>query len=156
MPNIHDLDVTQYLYDCVNINDLDLDREMRQVSADLVYWNHRFGDAVKAALNTKLQAKMASAQAWQDALAFLVNSNASKTSEKAIEARANLDPVWVKAKEKEADAEADQARLRGICDAVAGKRDMLRSLAAKLRKEMETDPSVVHQQRLHRSGGGDI
>lgn len=147
MPKISDWDVTDYLYDSVNIDEANIDEEMRRVGANMAYWNKRYGDAITAKLNTKLQAKIAESGARKRALTAL-QLDGEKTTDAAISAKAQEDEIWIAAQEAANEAEGLAAEIRGYADAVAAKKDMLMSLGAKLRREMEGDP-VMRERHRH-------
>ena len=59
-----------------------------------------------------------------------------------VEAEAVNDPKYVEAKRNEVYLEAETKRLVGMVDAVRTKRDMLVSLGAHIRAEMEHEPLI--------------
>ena len=65
-----------------------------------------------------------------------------KATEKLIEAKAMCNPEWQKAHIALVEIEAEKTRVRGICDSIAAKKEMLISLGAHIRSEMEGDPML--------------
>jgi hypothetical protein len=72
-----------------------------------------------------------------------------------VESAVEMDQRNFDAKMRAIEAEVDEKRLRGVLDAVRTKRDMLISLGAHVRIEMEHDPVIreeVRGRRLVREG----
>lgn len=135
---LHDLDVPQYLIDCVKIDDLLIDEEFMRASADLAYWNECFAVALKRHLRAKVAAERARAMAT---IAIREANAGVKMTVADLEARVELDPDVIAATDECVEAEADRSHMRVRAEAVSAKKDMLQSLGAKLREEMR-DPSV--------------
>lgn len=150
---LYDIEVDAYLLECVNLDDSDLDREFRRVSADLAYWNHRYADALRAALLGKYNVDRTKGR-----LALEIRAEAEdlgmKVTDKTVDAKVashdDLHAVYI----KYVDAEAEKVKLRGVCEAIAAKKDVLQSLGAKLRVEMERDPQVRRKMADERAAGG--
>jgi len=168
MAKLHDIEVVQYLKDCVDIAPEDLEAEFIRLPADLAYWNHLYAEAVKelqrakfvreqtfARLHTDLREKMMD-QARAAVVAATQDDSKSKLKAKAptiadIESAVYRHEGFVQAKEREVNAEGEKARLYGVVDAVRTKRDMLIQMGADRRVEMMGDPILREQVKAARN-----
>lgn len=168
MAELHDIEVGQYLKDCVDIDPIILEDEFVRLPADLAYWNHQYAQAVKevqrskflreqvgARLHSELREEMmeearAAAQAVVDGDGKKPKLKAKAPTIADIEAAGLIHPDYVEAKEREIEAEGNKARLYGIVDAVRTKRDMLIQMGADRRVEMQGDPILREQVRMSR------
>jgi len=135
---LHDIDVPEYLIDCVKIDDLLIDEEFMRAAADLAYWNERFAVALKRHLRAKVAADRARAMAT---IGIREVNAGVKMTVADLEARVELDPDVISTVDECVEADAARSHMRVRAEAVAAKKDMLQSLGAKLREEMR-DPSV--------------
>ncbi len=139
-------DREQYLKDSVMIDDLVLDEEFIRVPADLAFWSARYADAVKAFLLAKLERDRVQGKVR---LTIKAEAEIDKKKRRAddLEAAVNNDPEYLDAAVAMIEAEAEKKHAQGRVDAVAAKKDMVQSLGAKLRSEMERDPMIRQEQR---------
>lgn len=163
MAQLHDIDVEQYLRDCVDIDDTALNEEFIRVPADLAYWNHQFAEAVQELAQSKFVREQVYArrraevrdelmQAARDAYDTAMDMATTPAEEKKIKLKAPtvddidsatvVDEEYAEAKQREIDAEGAKARMYGIVDAVRTKRDMLIQMGADRRVEMQGDPQL--------------
>lgn len=172
---LHDLDVDDYLAECVAIEPTALEEEFVRLPADLAYWNERYSVAYKAQLRAELDRKRVEARLYLECRETLMQAaareaepesgdtagtKAVKRSVKApttdqIAAAVQRHPEMIAAQDRELDAEADSHHLRGVLDAVRSKKDALVSIGAQLRAEMQGDPVIrdqVRGTRLSRDG----
>lgn len=145
--------VEEFLADSVKLDDFALDEEMRRAPADIAYWNERYARAHKAHLLAKLEEDRTRARRRMEikALAEAGPKGKAPTVEDmkaAVEADSEVYDATVRAIE----AEVEKVRLRGVVDAVSAKIEMVRSLGAKLRIEMQNDPAVREQHSNARFG----
>lgn len=147
MPTIHDADFDTYIYDSVNIKDEDLDGEMRRVSRDQAYFSRRHGEAVEAKMKAAIQAKVANATARQRARNMVIERN-MKVTVADIDALVDSDPIYVAAKEAEAEAEGLATILRGYASSIESKRSMLMSLGAKERAEYKGEARILDRDPM--------
>lgn len=145
-PRDNPLSVDDYLAASVEIDDVDLDEEFTRVAADLAYWGAQYASAVRLHLRAKIDAKKERAKAYIMHRESIF-AEGGKPTEKQVEAACDVDDDVLHAAYAEVDAEAERARLRIMVDAVSAKKDALQSLGAKLRKEMDANPSVRREQR---------
>jgi len=145
--------LTAYLKDCVRIEPLALEEEFVRMPADLAYWNERYAKAVRAHLIGKIEVDRARAWARQALRIKLTNpENAhmlggGKVTEALLESFIALDPTVKEVETNEIEAESKKIRLHGIIEAIRTKRDMLISLGANMRAEMQNDPMIKNEQR---------
>ena len=175
MALLHDLEVDEYLADCVRLDDVALDEEFMRLPADLAYWTHKYAQAVDAYLRAKfehersaarlfLEARRAPAAADTDVAETstpepaLADATDTKGKKKTAAPKPPPKPKQLSIEDAKATVEAsdeyqvtylqlteadvERTPLRGLVDAITTKRDMLQSLGAKLRAEMERDPMV--------------
>lgn len=137
-------DLEEYRRACVRIEPMAIQDEFIRVPADLAYWSESHSNLYR---EWQL-AKFSREQEWGAAMA---RARASLSSEKQggrgptvdqVEAEAVNDPKYVEAKRNEVYLEAETKRLVGMVDAVRTKRDMLVSLGAHIRAEMEHEPLI--------------
>lgn len=152
MPQVHDQEFPDYDFACVTIDDADLNAEFVRVPADLAYWARRAADAEEAYLAAKHNLKRAEAGAWLRTRERLDQEEQMRAD--AEERKPKFAAVAVVDRAAEADQELNMARgtlqtalrsreeCRGMVSAIHTKREMLVSLGANLRKEMERDPLI--------------
>lgn len=174
MATLYDLDIEDYLKDCVDIEPEALQEEFVRLPADLAYWNHQLALAVKelqqakfvreqtyARRRTELREDLmaASRAAYEKAYEEAENETERKKLRlKAptvddIDSAAVSDSEYAEARQREIDAEANKVRMFGIVDAVRTKRDMVIQMGADRRIEMQGDPRLLEVIKAHREIG---
>lgn len=145
-------DPEKYLRDCTTIAPEVLEEEFVRTPADVAYWNAQYADALEAHLRAKahVDAEWARLYLLEKARAA---AGGEKTTEALLKASVEVTAEYREALEKAIIAEAEKARAAGRVDAVRTKKDMLQSLGAKLRAEMESDP-MVRREQVQLSGRG--
>ena len=140
---IHDQPFDDYLFDCVTIDENDLTSEYVRVPADMAYWGKRAADAERDHLLAKVRVEEAEASAQQRARDRLENDPSTKrVTEAMVTAAAQQDPALRLAQQVYADAAATRKEVAGYLSAIAAKRDMLISLGATQRHEMNADLTI--------------
>ena len=137
---LHDIEVEKYLADCVRLFPEAIQEEMVRISADLAYWGERYSRALRAFLTAKLDEDRAYAK-----VAILCReelAQAGKVTEAMVTSAVESHPEIERARLELIAAEVEKVRLYGVLDAIRSKRDMLQSLGAQLRAEMERDPGL--------------
>lgn len=152
MAFLHDMEVSDHLAECVQIDQDDMDGEFRRVAADLAYWTAQHAAAVEVSLRAKAEAKRVWARAWERERDALLDEREAgeKVTDRLIESRVLLAADVVAAEEEEIAAEGQRIRLHGVAQAIGAKKDALQSLGAKLRKEMEGE--IWLRRRQHEEG----
>lgn len=142
MPKIHDLEVDDYLLESVAVDEIaQLDSEMRRISSDLCYWNSRFATAHKDHLISKVDLDRKKAHLYIEHRERL-HLTEKKVTESMVDSAVDMDERYIDARIGMIEADAERLRTKGVCEAVAAKKDMLQSIGAKLRLEMAADPTV--------------
>jgi hypothetical protein len=169
LAQIHDLEIDDYLKDCTRIEPTALEEEFVRLPSDLAYWNERYSRAFKAFLCAKIDFERAEARAHIECRETLMIEAVGKAAEVTVstteEPKGKKAPVvkvkaptvddinaatmehpdLVKAREALLNAEVEKVRLFGVLDAVRAKREMIVSLGAHIRAEMQGDPSLREQ-----------
>lgn len=135
---LHDMEVDKYLHDCVALFPEAIGEEMTRLPADLAYWNARYADVLRAFLKAKLDEDRTFARVAIYCREELAQSG--KVTEAMVTAAVEKHPDIEAARLATIEAEVEKVRLYGVLDAIRSKRDMLQSLGAQLRVEMEHDP----------------
>jgi hypothetical protein len=142
--DLGNVEVTQYLKECVTIEPLALEEEFIRVPADLAYWGAAFADAQKSAALAKLNRDQVEA-----AVDAEIRSEAAalgeKVTEKIVAGRVQADSRMQAVELALIDSEANSSRAKAFCDAVRAKRDMVIALGSQVRAEMAADPSIRNQ-----------
>lgn len=138
-------DPVLYLKQCVEIVPEAIHEEYVRLPADLAYWNAQYADAQRAFLLAKVEADILERELYPVLRVELEATG--KVTEKMIESALASSAAWKESKVRVAEAEAEKARLYGVLDAVRTKRDMLVSLGAHLRAEMDGSPQLRDESR---------
>jgi len=147
MSNLQELEVEDYLAECVQIDSLQLQDEYTRLPADIAYWNERYAKALRAHLRSKIEGDRVEAR-LQIEMREILLAEGVKVTEALVKARVDLHPEQLASREKMVEAEAEKARIMGVLDAVRTKRDMIISLGAHARIEMQGDPVLREQMRV--------
>lgn len=162
MATIHDIDVDDFLRDCVAVEPTALEEEFVRLPADLAYWNERYARAYKNYAVAKIARERTGARLN---IQLREEINAQQTDPKAKAKGPTVDAVaaqvdnhadMIAARDAEIDAEVEKVRLYGVLDAVRSKKDMLVQIGAHIRVEMQNDPVLREQMlgtRRSRDGG---
>jgi hypothetical protein len=143
MGQIHDTEFDDYLIDCVTIDRDAITDEYVRVAADLAYWSKKHADAELDMLVAKAKVKEIESTAYLQARELLENDpSVKRATESMVDATANRMPAVTRAREEYAETSARRKELEGVVMAISSKREMLISLGATLRKEMDGEPSM--------------
>lgn len=140
-----------YLRECVKIDPLNIQGEFIRLSGDLAYWNDQYAEALRSYLTAEVDLKILKAQLEPIARQALIDAG-GRTTEAQVKAFIEEHDQVIEAKRKEIDSEVEKARLYGVLDAIRSKKEMLVSLGAHLRLEMQGDPLLRDQIRHAREG----
>jgi hypothetical protein len=130
----------------IEIEPLALQEEYVRLPADMAYLNEQYAQAQKAYLYAKATADEVWARVWLESRTKLTAAG-EKTTEALINATAATNREWLEAVERLTAADAERIRLRGHADAVGAKKEMLISLGAHIRSELEGDPQLRRDVR---------
>ena len=133
----------------VHIEPLALSEEFARVPSDIAYWNEVYAQSYHVWLELKLARERTWAQLYQEKQSFLLTLGKSGKGPTVgeIEAEVTQAPEYLEVRSREIQAEAEKIRSYGMVDALRSKRDMLISLGAHQRAEMEHDP-VIRERRI--------
>ncbi len=110
----------------------------------VAYWNAQLAVATRTSMQAKADKEREEAR-----MRLLYKSNAELERKKLtvadLEAKVTDNKDVQVMQDLYIEAEAERIRIRGIVDTLGVKRDMLQSLGAKLRVEMQSDPIVREQ-----------
>jgi hypothetical protein len=142
--SLGDVEVTQYLKECVTIEPMALEEEFVRVASDLAYWGAKWADAQKAAAMAKLQRNEVEAAIDSEYRQQAAEAG-EKVTEKVIASRVQGDDRMKAVEISLIEAEAQASRARAFADAVRAKKDMVVALGSQVRAEMQADPSIRQQ-----------
>ncbi len=138
------------LEEAVRIEPLALEEEFVRLPGDLSYWNQLYADAYQSWLEAKLGRETMYAKKYMEHKTYLLSTTKGRVTESEVESAVLTDDAYINAKTHEIQTESDKIRLYGIMDAIRSKRDMLISIGAQHRAEMQNDPSIRRQAALAR------
>lgn len=147
------MNIDKELARCVNIEPLILNEEFVRLPSDLAYWNGQYSEALKTYLTTKLQLKRLEAQLQMEKRVELETQN-KKVTESMVEAAIEIDDRHHAAQLALIESECEKEKLDGFCEALRTKKEMLISLGASLRAEMNGDPMLRNHMRDQRDNSG--
>lgn len=130
-----------YLLDSVRIIPELISDEYVRVPSDLAYWNARYAQAAEDFARAKHTLDLLRAR-----LVKLIREEFAslglKPNESQVDAAIEAHPDCIASRENVTSTERTKLEMYGNVDAVRTKRDMLVSLGAHLRAEMEHDPVI--------------
>lgn len=131
----------EFLKQVIDIDPLELEEHFRRLPAELAYYNSQYADAYARQLDAKRKLDRAHADTYH-----LVLDSGKKMTVQAINAAIEEDEMYTQARKEFTDAEADKQRLRGKVDVVLAKKEMLISLGAHMRSEMQTQNYGIREE----------
>lgn len=149
---MRDIQVDEYLLECVTIEPTMLNEEFVRIPVDLAYWHERYSEAIRAHLLAKLAYDQLRARVGLEVREEVAAAGVKKTVGD-IEAMITVHPEVSAAYLDFVEADAERQAIRNRCEAVQAKREMLQSLGAKMRAEIMSDPALRDQilaQQLNR------
>jgi hypothetical protein len=147
--------ITAFLEECLEISPADLNDEFMKIPGQIAFWNERYATATYKHQTAKLHFERERARLFV-ALRNRPEPNTKKPPPMdAISALCDDDDDLFELAEEVARKDAERIKLKGICEAMLRKADMLQSIGAKLREEHRTDHSVRRQRAEERLLNGD-
>lgn len=146
MAQLNEIEVEKFLKDSVDVEPTLLQEEFVRLPADMAYWNERYSKAMKEHLMGKLNVDRLYAMLQIEMRETLL-AEGQKTTEALVSARIEVHPKYQEARLALVSAEAEAARLKGVLEAVRAKREMIVSLGAHLRVELQHDPIIREHMR---------
>ena len=120
------------------------------MASDLAYWGQRYAAAVREHLISKIVVERTTSELRIVLREKLTAENPKPPTESMVDSAVNTHDAMDKARARMVEAEVEKVRLNGVLDAVRTKRDMLVSLGAHVRAELQGDPSLRHEARARR------
>lgn len=140
---LHDREVDAYYFDSIYIQPEALQEEFARVSMDFAYWSAQATDAYEAQQMAELDVKRAKARLYVvNRTTLEMESPNGKTTEAQVEAAVVNDPEMVAAEITRIQADVARDRAKLTLEAIRIKKDMLVSLGAHERTEMQGDPTI--------------
>lgn len=139
-------DEEKYLSECVTIEPLAIQEEYIRLPADMSYWNARYADAVRGHLLAKHELERVEAQQQLEQREKLA-AEGKKPTEAMVSSAVLMSDEYNKAKLASIEAEVAKTRAAGRVDDLHSKREMLISMGAHIRKEMDGDPVLREQMK---------
>lgn len=127
------------------IHEMELDRSYRELPARMAYWGGRYADAYEAFRRAENNRELVFAQVCME-LREQMRDNGLKPTDTAVKEATLRDPRVQDAIMEEIDAEASKERMRAACEAMRTKKDMLVSLGAHVRAQMDAVPFTRQEQ----------
>jgi len=143
MAKLFDMEVDEFLRKSVSVEPLAINEEYVELPAALAYWNARYADALREHLKAKMVLDRTEAKLRIECREMLAAEG--KVTESMIDAAVERHPDIEIAKLTSIEAEVEKVRISGVAEAVRAKKDMLISLGATMRAEMDGDPSIRKQ-----------
>ena len=153
MRNLHDLEVDDYLFSCVTLDQTVITSEMSRVSADFAYFANKYAKSHREWLRAKILDKRTRAQVYAEKR-DLLQRTLGKATVSDIDAAVLLEEEVQKSEAHVIETEYIREDLKGTLQAVRAKRDMLVTLGAHMREEMKGNPSI-NKSGLPDDGWGD-
>lgn len=135
------VDVTMLAKSC-NIDPNNIQGEFVNLPGELAYWCTQYAEAVEAYLTKKAAFEVKEAE-LASAIRAKLDLTGKKATEATIEEGVHTHPEWLVSRTELLKAEGNKLRVNGIVSAVEAKREMLVSLGAHIRMEMQAFPSVA-------------
>lgn len=142
------------------IDPTNLQREFADLPGAMAYWVQQYANAAQQYLTMKAAFEVCEARLATTArVTFEVQGK--KATEATITEAVRTTDEWLKARTALIQAEGDKIRIHGIVSTVEAKREMLVSLGAHIRMEMNAFPSVAtaaaaRQGQAHQQGVGSV
>jgi hypothetical protein len=133
--------MAEYRRQCVTVNDTDISGEFARLSGDQDYWNNRFARAYESHAKTKLARERTEALVQLEVRRKLKDEG-EKVVEKLVEARVRTDERVKSMEDAELDADVMLVKVKGVCEAIKTKREMIISLGAHIRDDKKPDMAM--------------
>lgn len=153
MATLHDLEVDDYLGQCVELYPETINEEFVRLPADLAYWTHKYSEALRAHLKAKLDSEKTRSRLRMEHRTLLegvkdaATGKPAKATESMVDAAVDTDPAWEAARLAEIDAEVERVRLQGVCRALETKGHMVTALGNQILAEKRSDPALRSMAR---------
>lgn len=131
----------EYLKECVRINPEDIQSEYLRIPADLAYWNAQYATALRAHLMAEVDLKIMKGRLIPMIREQIVIKGGKPTVDQ-VDALVESNEDYIAQRYELVGTEVAKNEAYGKLDAIRSKKEMLISLGAHIRAEMEGDPSL--------------
>lgn len=129
------------MLEAIDFDDAQLDEEYTTYSGNLAYWNANYVRALKRFMISNYIYKKVHARLWLE-IREEAQAEGQKMTTDDLKCAVRMRDEYEEAHLAMIEAEAEKERLRKFAESLTAKRDMLQSFGAKLRAELEGDPSL--------------
>ena len=129
------------MLEVIDFDDAQLDEEYTRYSGDLAYWNARYVKALRTFMIAQHIFKKVNARLWLE-IREEAKGQGEKMTTDDLKCAVIMRDEYEEAHLALIEAEAEKERMRKFAESLQTKRDMLQSFGAKLRAELEGDPSL--------------
>lgn len=134
--------------DFLRIDPVLIQEEYVRLPADIAYWNACYADAFEAWALAKSAREQAYHRLMSHHRDLLEQKGKSRVTIGEVESQVFQDSQYIAARSDEIDSEAEKLRVHGVVEGLRAKKDMLVSLGAHMRLEMEHDPVLRQRANL--------
>ena len=145
----NDVKVDEYLRQCVELEPEALQEEYSRLSGDYAHWNQRFKDASRDLLMAEFEETKVAAR-LRIFFKESVGPGGKPPTEATVEAHVVLAPDYEAAHLKAIEAQVESTYLKGVMESLRTKREMLVSLGAHVRQELQGDLRLLERNELQR------
>lgn len=128
-----------YLRSCVDIDASDIQAEFQRIPGDLAYWNMQYATALREYLRAELTRKITWARLEPVTRAAIIEKG-GKPTDTQVKSAVEANSDYIAAQEHEVECEVRKNEVYGFLDSIRSKKEMLISLGAQMRAELEGDP----------------
>jgi hypothetical protein len=151
MAKLMDLEVDDYLKGCVDLAPEAISEEYSRLSPDYAYWNEKLRGVSKGLLEAEYEEQKCEARLY---LKYKEPDAGKKVpTEKAVESSVLLDPLFQEAHLVTLTMTAERDYLKGVLQNLRLKAEMLVSMGATMRQEIQGDLRMRERQDLRRAEG---
>jgi hypothetical protein len=152
MAFLMDIEVDDYLKQCVDLVPEAISEEYSRLSPDYAYWNEKMKGVVSRLLHAEFDEKQTEARLY---LKYKEPGDGKKSpTEKAVDSAVLLDPIFQESHLKTLELTAERDYLKGVLKNLSLKAEMLVSMGATLRQEIQGDLRMREKHELRRSAEG--
>lgn len=152
MAKLMDIEVGDYLKQCVDLEPEAISEEYARLSPDYAYWNERLRGVAKSLMNAEFHEKKTEARLY---LKYKEPEEGKKPpTEKTVDSAVTLDGDYQEAHQQTLELTAERDYLKGVLKTLSLKAEMLVSMGATMRQEIQGDLRMRERQELRRSTEG--
>lgn len=129
------------MLEVIDLDDAQLNEEYTKYSGDLAYWNARYVKALRSYMLAKFIYEKTRARLWLE-IREDAKAEGDRLTADDLKCEVRMRDEYEQAHLALIEAEAEKERMRKFAESLTAKRDMLQSFGAKLRAELEGDPSL--------------